>query len=51
MPASQMSEKKSAGHIAHRRSRSSSAFDMTMKQDKKLQNIAEEYKLDTRDVN
>ena len=50
MQASHMSDRKSAGHIAHRRSESSGSSEMTSKQEKKLQNIAEEYKLDTRDV-
>ena len=51
MPASHMSERKSASHMSLASFRSSGISEMTMKQEKKLQNIAEEYKLDTRDVN
>ena len=51
MLASRMSEMKSAGHIALARSASSGIFEMTSQQEKKFAAIAEEYKLDTRDVN
>ena len=51
MLASQMSETKSAGHMQRARYASSGISEMTSKQEKKLQKIAEEYKLDTRDVN
>ena len=51
MLASHMSEKKSAGHMQLARYASSGISEMTSKQEKKLQKIADEYKLDTRDVN
>ena len=51
MQASHMSEKKSAGHMSRARYASNGISDMTSQQEKKLQKIAEEYKLDTRDVN
>lgn len=51
MPASHMSEKKSAGHMQLARYASNGISEMTSKQDKKLQKIAEEYKLDARDAN
>ena len=51
MPASLTSEKKSAGHIALARFASNGSSEMTSQQEKKFKHIAEEYKLDTRDVN
>lgn len=52
MPSSRTSEKKSASHTSLARSESNlTSKTMTSQQEKKLQKIAEEYKLDTRDVN
>ena len=51
MQASRASEKKSVSHIALARSASNGSSEMTSQQDKKLYKIAEDYKLDTRDVN
>ena len=51
MQASHMSEKKSASRMSRASSRSSGISEMTSKQEKKFANIAEEYKLDARDVN
>lgn len=51
MPSSRMSVMKSVSHIALARFASSGSSDMTSQQEKKLQKIADEYKLDTRDVN
>ena len=51
MPASHMSEKKSVSHIVLARFASNGSSDMTSQQEKKFKHIAEEYKLDTRDVN
>ena len=51
MPASHMSEKKSVGHIARRRSESNGISKiMTSQQEKKFKHIAEEYNLAERDV-
>ena len=51
MPASCASEKKSVSHIALARCASNGSSEMTSQQEKKFAKIAEEYKLDTRDVN
>ena len=52
MPASRASEKKSVSHMSLARSESSGISKiMTSQQEKKFAKIAEEYKLDTRDVN
>ena len=51
MPASRASEKKSVSRIVLARSASSGSSEMTSKQEKKFAKIAEDYKLDTRDVN
>lgn len=51
MQASHMSEKKSVSHIALARSTSNGSSEMTSQQEKKFAKIAEDYKLDTRDVN
>ena len=50
MPASRASEKKSVSHIALARFASNGISEMTSQQEKKFAKIAEEYKLDTRDV-
>ena len=51
MPASRASEKKSVSHMSLARFASSGSSEMTSQQEKKFAKIAEEYKLDTRDVN
>ena len=52
MPSSHMSERKSAGHMSLARSESNlTSKTMTSQQEKKFAKIADEYKLDTRDVN
>ena len=51
MPASHMSEKKSASHMSLARFASNGSSEMTSQQEKKFAKIAEEYKLDARDVN
>lgn len=52
MPSSHMSEKKSVSHMSLARYASNGISKiMTSQQEKKFAKIAEEYKLDTRDVN
>ena len=46
-----MSEKKSASHMQRTSSQSNGISEMTSQQEKKFAKIADEYKLDTRDVN
>ena len=51
MPASRAREKKSESRMPRARYASNGSSDMTSQQEKKFAKIAEEYKLDTRDVN